>query len=115
MHLYSTERLGLQPATGEKTLAQQAKEVYEQGVRFYNRKNYRSAIVRFERVRHMPGVTGREYMLYNIGIANLKLDRFATAIIYFENFLASPRITQADRTEAQKHLNEAKHKAGIPV
>jgi hypothetical protein len=51
--------------------------------------------------------------LFNIGAANLRLRRFATAVIYFETYVESPDIADRDRTGAQRLLNTAKRGAGI--
>lgn len=102
------ERLG-QP----NTPANQARAVFARAERLFKARAYRKAIILFERVRHMPGVPNPERLLYNIGLANLKLRRFATAIIYFESFLAHPSISDGDRERAQEKLNEAKRGAGV--
>jgi tetratricopeptide (TPR) repeat protein len=76
---------------------EQARQLFERARRFYNARAYRKAIILFEQARHTPGVPRLEALLYNIGMANLRLRRFATAIIYFENYLASSAISQEDR------------------
>jgi Tfp pilus assembly protein PilF len=58
----------------------------------YQRGQYRQAILLFEQLRHAPGVpdSAKLAMLFDIGMCNLKLNRYATAIIYFEQYLAMP-------------------------
>jgi outer membrane protein assembly factor BamD (BamD/ComL family) len=83
----------------------------------YKVKNYITAIILFERVRNMPAASAevKRDCLYNIGMANLRLKRPATAVLYFERYLASSGLSEADRRGAEERLNEAKRRTGIPV
>ena len=81
----------------------------------YNSRNYGRAIVLYEKVRQQrdaPEVV-KSACLYNIGYANIKLRRFATAIIYFETYIGRPDITDCERMMAQYRLVEAKRRIGV--
>lgn len=91
----------------------QVRKVFEQAERSYKAGAFRKAIILFERVRHMPGLKRPQALLYNIGLANLRLKRFATAVIYFENYLRTPGLSANDKAKAQARLSEAKKGAGI--
>lgn len=107
---------GISGSFGEApSTLEQARQLFNRAERFFKAGAYRRAIILYERVRHMPDVPRPEALLFNIGLANMKLRRFATAIIYFENFLASPRISESDRKRAQQRLNEARRGIGIPA
>jgi tetratricopeptide (TPR) repeat protein len=82
---------------------------------YFRSKDYRKAIVVFERVRQMTGLPQKAYLacLFNIGQANIKLRRFATAILYFETYLKSSEISEKDRSRVQSLLEDARRGAGI--
>jgi tetratricopeptide (TPR) repeat protein len=94
---------------------EQARQKFERAQSYYQAKDYRKAIVLFERVRQMAGLSPNVYRacLFNIGQANLKLRRFATAILYFETYLQSQEISDKDRKWAQGLLEDAKRGAGV--
>ncbi len=100
-----------QPAEKDPALA---KRTFNQANDFFKSGDYASAIIYYERVRQMPGFDDdvHQSMLYNIGIANLRLRRFATAITYLEQYLAMPGGDKRDF--AEENLIDAKHGAGIP-
>jgi outer membrane protein OmpA-like peptidoglycan-associated protein len=72
---------------------------------------YSQALVTFERVREVGGAPERvrRDCTYNIGLCNLRLRRFATATLYFEQYLA---MSGADTALGQSHLDEARAGAG---
>jgi len=94
-----------------------ARQLFNRAQEYYQRRSYRKAIILYERARQLAGTpdSAKRACLYNIGMANLKLRRFATAIIYFETFLQSPGITEKDRADAQRRLSEAKRGAGVQL
>jgi tetratricopeptide (TPR) repeat protein len=92
---------------------EQFNRVFKVASDFYDQEDYRHAIIQFEKARQIPGVTdpGKSACLYNIGMANLKLERYNTAIIYFERDLSTG---SEDKTNTQNQLSKAKRLAGIP-
>lgn len=107
----------LQAELGQATAADPVEQKFRAAAQQYKVKNYTTAIILFERVRNMPAATEevKRDCLYNIGMANLRLKRPATAVLYFERYLASSGLSEADRTGAQARLEEAKRRTGIPV
>jgi outer membrane protein assembly factor BamD (BamD/ComL family) len=100
------------PEAEAEASAAEARTTFEEATRLYEEGQYRRAIIRFERVRQTPGMSDevRSACLYNIGRANLRLNRFATAIVYLEEYLTMPG---ADIEDAQVHLREARGGAGV--
>ena len=99
------------PPDGAAVPAERAREMFNQAQELFARGRYREAIIRFERVRQLPGQppeVGRD-VLYDIGMSNLKLGRFATAILYFEEYLTKEG---ADVDDGQARLTEAKRGLG---
>jgi outer membrane protein assembly factor BamD (BamD/ComL family) len=98
---------GAEIPTAEAPLSmEQTREMFDEAVELYGNRQYRRAIIRFERVRQQPdiGEDVRRDCLYNIGQANLRLRRFATAIPYFEEYLTMPG---ADREGGEAGLAQA--------
>jgi len=101
------------PSTSEETFdKEEARELFTRAQAFYQVGQYRQAIIHFERCRQISGMpaSAKRDMLYNIGVSNLRLRRFATAIFYFEQYLSMPG---ADEESAREHLQEAQRGAGI--
>jgi tetratricopeptide (TPR) repeat protein len=108
--------------------SEDAQRVFEEGTRYYASNDFRSAIVRFERVRSAGGLdeTNQALLAFNIGRSNMGLRRYATAIPYFEDYIRSlgfdPDSAQtqeaaadnADLLEALNLLREARQNAGMP-
>ena len=96
---------GPAPVDRQREMFQQAQDLFSGG-------RFRRAIVRFERVRQLPGISAEvaRDCLWNIGVCNLRLRRFATAIIYFERYM---KMSGADLEGARAHLREAKLGAGV--
>ena len=94
---------------------ERARQLWNQASRYIQRGAYRRAIIRFERLRQLPGMTevDKNKMLYNIGTANLRLRRFATAIFYFETYLKGPGINEQQKIDAEKWMQKAMQGAGI--
>jgi outer membrane protein OmpA-like peptidoglycan-associated protein len=90
---------------------EQAEAMFDQAMALYEAGQYRRAIITFERVRQIEGLPEevRRDCLYNIGMSNLRLERFATATIYFEQYLTMPG---ADLEGGERHLQEARQGAG---
>lgn len=87
-----------------------------QAERTHDERDFRVAIILFERARQVPGLdeTIRVQILYNIGLCNLNLERYATAIRYFEEYLASPMVSEPeDRAEARQRIDQARRGAGV--
>ena len=92
-----------------------AEKTFNEADAAFKNGDYATAIVGFERVRQMPGFSAdvKQSLLYNIGMSNLRLHRYATAITYIEQYLAMPGGEHRDF--AEENLNEAKRGAGISV
>ncbi|HEY7466172.1 MAG TPA: tetratricopeptide repeat protein, partial [Dehalococcoidia bacterium] len=91
----------------------EAERVFLDGEAQFNNGNFAMAIILWERVRQIPGAPDdvRNPILFNIGLANLRLQRYATAIKYFEDYLAIPGGSRED--DALDFLDEARTKAGV--
>ncbi len=94
---------------------EKARQKFEIAEAYFRRKDFRKAIVMYERVRQMPGLPQQVYRacLFNIGQANIKLRRYATAILYFETYLQSNEISDKNRKWAQGLLEDARRGAGV--
>lgn len=112
--LVKVKRLAGIPLEEGPAPVERQKEMFLKAEDLYVRGQFRQAIVRFERVRQLPGISAdvARDCLWNIGVCNLRLRRFATAIIYFEKY---KRMSGADLAGANAHLREAKIGAGILV
>jgi tetratricopeptide (TPR) repeat protein len=110
-HFHGAVEASQQPAAQVERVRQK----FDKAQGYYQAKDYRKAIVMFERVRQMAGLPKDAYRacLFNIGLANIKLRRFATAILYFETYLQSSQITEKDRKLVQRLLEKAKRGAGV--
>jgi len=100
--------------SGETTdQSTQAQPLWERAPPFYRSGLYTRAIILFEQMRNIPGMGDPFYaaVTFNIGVANLRLHRYHTAILYFEQYL---RIGD-DRETGQARLDEALRGAGLPV
>jgi Tfp pilus assembly protein PilF len=89
-------------------------QVFNEGASLYENGELQEAMVRFERVIQLPDVPEnvRRSCLYNVGMANMRLQRFATAITFFEQYIAMPG---ADAEKGTEKLLEAKRGAGVDV
>jgi hypothetical protein len=96
---------------------ERAKQLFNGAMDHYRARRYPRAIILWERVRHLPGVPEnlKAACLYNVGQANMRLRRFATAMIYFETYIAGSGVSDKDRADAQARLDAAKRRLGIPV
>ncbi|MGD8857406.1 MAG: tetratricopeptide repeat protein [Chloroflexota bacterium] len=87
-------KLGLpQTQTGKAVISeQQANKLLRAANKLARRRQYRRAIIGYERLIHQPGV--REAVTtpatINIGICNYRLGRYATANLYFQQYLKLP-------------------------
>ncbi len=100
---------------GDVALVAEARRIYEEGVAFYSAGQYRRAIIRFERTRQMPGITDEMNgpLLYNIGRANMRVRRYATAVYAFESYLETPGISAESAAQGRAMVVEAQRGAGI--
>ncbi|HLV35748.1 MAG TPA: tetratricopeptide repeat protein [Spirillospora sp.] len=91
----------------EEENVEAAREHFEEGQRLFRAGRYQAAIIRLERARQIPGLDADIYttLLYNLGVCNLRLERFATAVNYFEQYLARPG---ADAEEVEPLLEQAR-------
>lgn len=86
----SLNRIG---ATAERNATQgdaAAQLLFRLAVASFQARDYRRAIILFERVRHLARVADPHHppMWFNIGVANFQLGRYGTALTYFEQYLA---------------------------
>ncbi len=95
----------------------QARRLFQYGVRMTEEGNRAQAIIIFERVRQTPGVpeSSQANCLWNIGLLNLEMRRFATAISYLEQWLDTGQGTAEDAAGADRLLVRAREGAGIAV
>lgn len=107
---------------------EEQRQTFEDAEQYYASSQFRKAIVRFERVRQAGnlGAASRAILSFNIGLCNIRLRRFATAIPYFEEYIRSlghdPNSTQtheaaqgnADLREALDLLRQARQGAEMP-
>ena len=86
--------------------------LFREGQRLFDAEDYPEAIAVWERARETTGATGEvnSGFLFNIGLANMRLERFATAIFFFEEYLEDPG-AHADR--AREYLQEARSEIGV--
>ncbi len=86
--------------------------LFREGQRLFDAEDYPEAIAVWERARETTGATGvvNSGFLFNIGLANMRLERFATAIFFFEEYLEDPG-PHADR--AREYLAEARSEIGV--
>ena len=93
----------------------EARRIYEDGVHAYSSGQFRRAIIRFERARQMPGITEQSNgaLLYNIGRANMRLHRYATAVYAFERYLETGGISAASAARGREMLARSQRGAGI--
>lgn len=94
------------------TPADRARRLFDRASDLYTRREFRRAIILFERVRNMPGApeSTKTACLYNAGVANLELGRFNTAIFYFEAYVG---MADANVVRGRGHLAEARRRAGL--
>ncbi len=98
-------------AEGSEQADAEARQQFARAERSFAAGRYRQAIILMEDLRHHPSITGENEgrLLYNIGLSNLRLERYATAILYFERYLESEG---ADESAGQRHLELAQRRAG---
>ena len=84
-----------------------AQEHFEAGQRLFRAGQYAAAATRLERARQVPGLSDDTYstLLYDLGVCNLRLERFATAVTYFEQYLEQPG---ANAEEVEPLLEQAR-------
>lgn len=84
-----------------------AREHFEEGQRLFSQGRYAAAITRFERARQVPSLGDDIYrdLIWNLAVANSRLERFATAVFYLEQYLTMG-ISEADRTAAESLLQQ---------
>ncbi len=90
------------------------RDLHRAAQRLYDAQDYRRALILWERARQQPGVTEREraMFLFNIGMCNLMLERFGSAVAEFEEYLESP---SADRELGEYRLRRARAGVGGPA
>jgi tetratricopeptide (TPR) repeat protein len=87
-------KLGLSPSKAGKAVMpeQRAKKLLRAANKLARRRKYRQAIISYERLVHQPGVgeAVTTPATINIGICNYRLGRYATANLYFQQYLKLP-------------------------
>ena len=87
---------------------ERARELFQEGSELVRQGQLHQAIIRFERARQADPSLRNTY--WNIAECNLTLGRNATAIIYYEQYMAMPG---AEVEAAQERLREARRLAGV--
>jgi hypothetical protein len=107
----------LRPRQQATEAPERARQLFKSAMSHYRARRYARAIILWERVRHLPGVPPnlKAACLYNVGQANMRLHRVATAMIYFETYISGTGISEKDRADAQARLDAAKRRLGITV
>ena len=102
-------RSGTPDISREDDPAEIASQHFEEGARLFNAGQYAAAIPRFERARQVPTLDAETYtmLMWNLAICNFRLERFATAVFYFEQYLGAG-ISEADRIAAENYLQQAR-------
>lgn len=85
-----------------------ARRLFLEAMEAYRTGAYSAAVEGFQRVREMPGLPDEVYAcsLWNISQCFLRLGNREAAAEYVRAYLASPGISDADRTEAESVLAE---------
>jgi outer membrane protein assembly factor BamD (BamD/ComL family) len=107
MHIAA--RSGTPDISREDDPAAMARQHFEEGAQLYSAGQYAAAIPRFERARQVPTLDAETYtrLIWNLAMCNFRLERFATAVFYFEQYL-SRGVSEADRVAAENYLNQAR-------
>lgn len=102
--------LARQTATADRNA--RARELHEQADQLYNLGLFAEALALWERAREAGGLTQAQEasFLFNIGMCNLRLERFATAVFFFEEYLETPA---ADVEVGRERLGRARAGAGV--
>jgi tetratricopeptide (TPR) repeat protein len=92
--------------------ATRGRTLHERAQRLYEQEHFAEALVVWERAREIAGLTPDQEasFLFNIGMCNLRLERFATAVFFFEEYLESPG---ADMELGRERLSRARAGAGV--
>ena len=79
--------------------------------RQFSHGDYRSAMYLFEQARQGSNLSASDNadILYNLGMCNLRMRRYGTAITYFEQYLQQ----NPGNEEAMRHLETAQRRVGI--
>ena len=88
---------------------------WKQAESFFESGEYAPAIVSFERMRrllHPELAKWQHSALWNIGLSNFRLERFDSAIVYFQRYLQG-EVSDERRGRTERLLAEARQKAGI--
>lgn len=96
------------PALPEEEL----RERYSEAQQLYNAGRLPQAIAAFQRIRSLPGVPDgmQRDCVWNMGLADLQLGRYATAILLFEHYST---LEGADIPGAEARLEQARAGAGV--
>jgi len=88
------------------------RERYSEAQQLYNAGRYTQAIVAFQRIRSLPGVPlgMQRDCVWNMGLSDLQLGRYATAILLFEHYST---MEGADTAGAEARLEQARTGAGV--
>ena len=90
-----------------------ARALHDQAEQAYQAGDFRRALILWERARHQRGATEehRASFLFNVGMCNLRLERFGSAVAVFEEYLRMPG---ADQEVGQTRLRRARAGVGAP-
>jgi tetratricopeptide (TPR) repeat protein len=91
-------RAGMPDISRDEENVETARQHFQAGMRLFEAGQYSAAITRLERARQIPGLSDNIHLalLYNLGVCNLRLQRFATAVTYFEECLTRPGANPAE-------------------
>lgn len=108
----SLNRIGASEERNESQGPGAGRRLFQLAQERYEARDFRRAIILFERVRHLerlPDET-RSMMLFNAGMSNFHLGRYATAQNYLEEYLAEH---PDEANEVQPYLSECQAQVGL--
>lgn len=108
----SSEELEAPEPSGPALPMHELQERYAEAQQLYNGGHYGQAIVAFQRLRSLPGVPHgmRRDCIWSMGLSDLQLGRYATAILLFEHYST---MEGADTAGAEARLEQARAGAGV--
>jgi len=98
------------PTTEPSDPTERARLHFRLGVDFYREKNYRAALIEFQRAY---AASPHYKLLYNLGQASLELQEDSNAINFFSKYLSEGTTEIADERRSEVELNLAKLRARL--
>lgn len=95
----------------QSTVNDNSQQLLQRAQRQFNNGDYRSASYLYEQLRQGSNLSASDNadILYNLGMCYYRMNRFATSITYFQQYLRQ----NPGNEEAERHLREAQRRTGI--